>query len=174
MTTLSLKAGLSPHPMGPGLASANHFTAPGLHVTEPRLSLLCVVQGKIRNTVKSFPEERASGQTSVSSSHPKCLPMNQAHGSQSEAGKAPSLHLWSKCINPPMPITGPHGLHLSHETLSFHCPCLTHEDKQLAQGCTGSKARPALGPWAALTDAQSWGHAQGKRRAVSEDAHCVL
>ena len=58
MTTLTLNsAGLSPHPMGPGLASANHFTAPGLHVAEPRLSLLCVVQGKIRNTVKSFPEE---------------------------------------------------------------------------------------------------------------------
>ena len=77
MTTLSLNsAGLSPHPTGQGLALANHFTAPGLHVTEAHLSLLCVVQGKIRSTVKSFTEEQASGQTSVSSSHPKCL----AHG----------------------------------------------------------------------------------------------
>lgn len=75
---------------------------------------------------------------------------------------------------PSTPITGPHGLHLFHEILSFHCPCLTHEDKQLTQRCTGSKARPALSSWAALTDAQSGGHAQGKRRTVWEDTHCVL
>ena len=105
----------------------------------------------------------------MSSSHPKCLAQGPGTRVTERGWKSTTTASMSKCINPPMPITGPQGLYSFHEILSFHCPCLTHEDQQLAQRRTGRKARPALSPWAALTDAQSWGHAQGKRRAVWEE-----
>ena len=83
------------------------------------------------------------------------------------------------CIYCPSVSTLPHQswahtVYTSFMRLSLSTAPASHEDKQLAQGCTARKARPALSPWAALTDAQSWGHAHGKRRAVWGDAHHVL
>lgn len=60
-------AGPSPQPMGPGPASANRLTAPGLCVAEARLSLLRTVWEEMRNTLRDLP-----GGPAVKTSRSQC------------------------------------------------------------------------------------------------------